>query len=103
VFLGLVPVVVLAGRLVVPSVRQLNRPDPGRSAILPAQPGARRARGLRTELSWASQHPSGTAAVTGGALALLGPPTVALPVLLAVLAGLGVLGAAVADRAATMG
>ena len=33
----------------------------------------------------------------------VGPPTVALPVLLAVLAGLGVLSAAVADRAATMG
>jgi hypothetical protein len=41
--------------------------------------------------------------VGGALLALLRSPAVALPVLLAVLAGLGALGAAIAPRAATMG
>jgi hypothetical protein len=39
----------------------------------------------------------------GALLALLGSPALALPVLLAMLAGLGVLGATVADRAAPTG
>jgi MFS family permease len=75
VFLGLVPVVVLAVGLVVPAVRRLDQPDRGRS------PTPRR-RGLVlaalcaalgvSALSWASQRPSAsTAAVAGAALVLL--------------------------------
>ncbi|HSL08527.1 MAG TPA: MFS transporter [Pseudonocardiaceae bacterium] len=77
VFLGLVPVVVLAVGLVVPSVRRLGRPDLGRSATL-RRPGlVLAALGAAigvSALSWASQRPSGTAAaVAGGALVLLVP------------------------------
>ncbi|MGH3944604.1 MAG: MFS transporter [Pseudonocardiaceae bacterium] len=77
VFLGLVPVVVLAVGLVVPSVRRLGPPDPGlstthrRRGLVLAALGA--AVGV-SALSWASQRPSGTAvAVAGGALVLLVP------------------------------
>ncbi|MGH3774489.1 MAG: MFS transporter [Pseudonocardiaceae bacterium] len=77
VFLGLVPVVVLAVGLVVPAVRRLGPPDPGLSAthrrrgLVLAALGA--AVGV-SALSWASQRPSGTAvAVAGGALLLLVP------------------------------
>lgn len=77
VFLGLVPVVVLAVGLVVPSVRRLEQPDPGRSTthrrpgLVLAALGA--AVGV-SALSWASQRPSYTAAaVAGGALVLLVP------------------------------
>ena len=77
VFLGLLPVVVLAVGLVVPSVRRLGRPDLGRSATL-RRPGlVLAALGAAigvSALSWASQRPSGTAAaVAGGALVLLVP------------------------------
>ncbi|MDQ2880322.1 MAG: MFS transporter [Actinomycetota bacterium] len=70
VFLGLVPVVVLAVGLVVPTVRLLGPPDPARS------PTARRpglvlaALGAAVgvcALSWAAQHPSGSAAAVAGA------------------------------------
>ncbi|MGQ0719671.1 MAG: MFS transporter [Pseudonocardiales bacterium] len=76
VFLGLVPVVVLAVGLVVPSVRWLEQPDPGRSThrrrgLVFAALGA--AVGV-SALSWASQRPSYTAAaVAVGALVLLVP------------------------------
>jgi MFS family permease len=77
VFLGLLPLVVLAIGLVIPAARQLARPERGRSPIP-------RRRGLVlaalcaavgvSALSWASQHPSGwTAGVAGAALGLLVP------------------------------
>ncbi len=77
VFLGLVPLVVLAVGLVVPSARRLGRPDLGRS-VTPRRRGLMLAAlgaavGV-SALSWASQRPSGTAAaVAGGALVLLVP------------------------------
>ncbi len=77
VFLGLVPVVVLAVGLVVPAARRLGRPDLGRSAtprrrgLVLAALGA--AVGV-SALSWAAQRPCGTAAaVAVGALVLLVP------------------------------
>ncbi len=77
VFLGLVPVVMLAIGLMVPAVRRLGQPDPGRNTTA-------RKRGLGfaalcaavavSALSWASQRPSvSTAAVAGMALVLLVP------------------------------
>jgi MFS family permease len=77
VFLGLVPVALLALGLVVPSMRRLGQPEPGRSSTP-------RRRGLVlaalcaavgvSALSWASQHPSALAAgVAGAALVLLVP------------------------------
>jgi MFS family permease len=77
VFFGLVPVVLLALGLVVPSMRRLGQPEPGRSSTP-------RRRGLVlaalcaavgvSALSWASQHPSALAAgVAGAALVLLAP------------------------------
>ncbi|MGH3844114.1 MAG: MFS transporter [Pseudonocardiaceae bacterium] len=77
VFLGLVPVVALAVGLVVPAVRQLGQPDPGRS-ITPSRPGLLLAAlgaaiGV-SALSWASQRPGAwAAAVAGTALVLLVP------------------------------
>jgi MFS family permease len=75
VFLGLVPVVVLAGSLVVPAVRQLGKPDPGRS-IRPRRGLVLAALGAAvgvSALSWASQRPSTGAVVAGAALVLLVP------------------------------
>jgi MFS family permease len=74
VFLGLVPVVVLALALIVPAARRLTRPvhpAPARPGLVAAAAGA--AAGV-TALSWAAQHPGGFgvgAAV--GALAVLVP------------------------------
>ncbi|MFZ0118094.1 MAG: MFS transporter [Pseudonocardiaceae bacterium] len=70
VFLGLVPVVVLAVGLVVPTVRQLGPPDPGRSTS-PRRPGLVLAAlcaavGVST-LTWATQRPSASAAAVAGA------------------------------------
>jgi MFS family permease len=74
VFLGLVPVVVLAVGLVVPAVRRLDQPEPGRSPLP-------RRRGLVlaalcaalgvSALSWASQHLSASAAAVAGASLVL--------------------------------
>jgi MFS family permease len=75
VFLGLVPVVVLAVSLVVPAVRQLGKPDPGRS-IRPRRGLVLAALGAAvgvSALSWASQRPSTGAVVAGAALVLLVP------------------------------
>jgi MFS family permease len=75
VFLGLVPVVVLAVSLVVPAVRQLGTPDPGRS-IRPRRGLVLAALGAAvgvSALSWASQRPSTGAVVAGAALVLLVP------------------------------
>lgn len=70
VFLGLVPVVVLAVGLVVPTVRQLGAPDPARSATA-RRPGlvlaALCAAVGVSALSWAAQRPSASAAAVGGA------------------------------------
>jgi MFS family permease len=69
VFLGLVPVVVLAIGLVVPAVRQLGQPDPGRGitarrrGLVVAALGA--AVGVST-LTWVSQRPSASAAAIAG-------------------------------------
>ena len=69
VFLGLVPVVVLAIGLVVPAVRQLGQPDPGRGitarrrGLMLAALGA--AVGVST-LTWVSQRPSASAAAIAG-------------------------------------
>ncbi|MGH3537712.1 MAG: MFS transporter [Pseudonocardiaceae bacterium] len=69
VFLGLVPVVVLAVGLVVPTVRRLGPPDPGRGStarrrgVVLAALGA--AAGV-SALSWAAQHPSASAAAVAG-------------------------------------
>ncbi|MGH3702306.1 MAG: MFS transporter [Pseudonocardiaceae bacterium] len=73
VFLGLVPVVVLAVGLVVPAVRRLGKPDPGRRTpprceLILAALGA--AVGV-SALSWAAQRPSAWAAAA--ALVLLVP------------------------------
>ncbi len=70
VFLGLVPVVVLAVGLIVPAVRRLGQPGPGRSATA-RRPGLMFAAlcaavGV-SALSWASQRPSTAAAVVAGA------------------------------------
>ena len=74
VFLGLVPVVVLALGLVVPAVRQLGQPDADRSSIP-------RRRGLVlaalcaavgvSALSWASQSSGSTAAAVAGVAVVL--------------------------------
>jgi MFS family permease len=77
VFLGLVPLVLLAVVLVVPAVRRLGPPDPGRG-VDPPRPGlVAAALGAATgvaALSWASQRVSGAAAlVAGAALVLLVP------------------------------
>jgi MFS family permease len=77
VFLGLVPVVLLALGLVVPSMRRLGQPEPSRNntprrrglvlAALCAAVGV-------SALSWAAQHPSTSAApVAGAALVLVVP------------------------------
>lgn len=82
VFLGLVPVVLLAVGLVVPTVRRLGRPEPRRGPVP-------RRRGLIlaalcaavgvSALSWASQRPSAAAAaVAVAALVLLVPSLRAL-------------------------
>ena len=69
VFLGLVPVVVLAVGLVVPTVRRLGPPDPGRDTrprrrgLVLAALGA--AAGV-CALSWAAQRPSVSAAAMAG-------------------------------------
>ena len=77
VFLGLVPVVVLAVALVVPAVRRLGKPNPGRGipprrglvfAALCAAVGV-------SALSWAAQRPSTGAAVVGGAALVLLVPS----------------------------
>jgi MFS family permease len=78
VFLGLMPVVVLAIGLVVPAVRRLEGPDPGRTTTTPRRRGlvfaALCAAVAVCALSWASQHPSASAAaVAGTALGLLVP------------------------------
>jgi MFS family permease len=74
VFLGLVPVVVLALVLVVPAARRLTRPDhpaPARPGLVAAAAGA--AAGV-TALSWAAQHPGALGAGAAvGALAVLVP------------------------------
>ncbi|MGH3786167.1 MAG: MFS transporter [Pseudonocardiaceae bacterium] len=77
VFLGLIPVVVLAVGLVVPGVRRLGRPDPG-STTSPRRHGlvlaALCAAVAVSALSWASQRPSASAvAVAAAALVLLVP------------------------------
>ena len=73
VFLGLVPVVVLALALVVPAARRLTPPDhpaPARPGLVAAAAGA--AAGV-TALSWAAQHPGALGAGAAvGALAVLG-------------------------------
>ncbi|MGH3783669.1 MAG: MFS transporter [Pseudonocardiaceae bacterium] len=70
VFLGLVPVVALAIGLVVPTVRLLGPPDPGRSTTA-RRPGlvlaALCAAVGVSALSWATQRPSASAAVVAGA------------------------------------
>lgn len=82
VFLGLVPVVVLALALVVPAARRLGAP-PGERDSAPGHPAATRrgvvagaagaAAGV-TALSWAAQHPTAVGAgVAVGALAVLVP------------------------------
>jgi MFS family permease len=83
VFLGLVPVVVLAVGLVVPTVRRLSPPDPGRDTtprrrgLVLAALGA--AAGV-CALSWAAQRPSASAAaVAGVALVALLASTRLLP------------------------
>ena len=74
VFLGLVPVVVLALVLVVPAARRLGRPEhPGRprSGLVLAAAGAA---GGVTALSWAAQRPTALGAVVAvAALAVLVP------------------------------
>ena len=74
VFLGLVPVVVLALALVVPAARRLTPPDhptPARPGLVAAAAGA--AAGV-TALSWAAQHPGALGAGAAvGALAVLVP------------------------------
>ena len=75
VFLGLVPVVVVALALVVPAARRLPaahpRPGPARRGLVPAAAGA--ALGL-SALSWAAQRPGALGAgVAAGALAVLVP------------------------------
>ncbi|NMH96226.1 MFS transporter [Pseudonocardia acidicola] len=78
VFLGLVPVVLLAVSLVLPAVRRLGPPDPGRVAT-PARRGlAAAALGAATgvsALSWASQHATVTAAVAAVAAVVLLVPS----------------------------
>ncbi|MGB8960699.1 MAG: MFS transporter [Pseudonocardiaceae bacterium] len=69
VFLGLVPVVVLAVGMVVPAVRRLGRPDPDRG-IAARRPGlvlaaVGAAVGVST-LTWVSQRPSASAAALAG-------------------------------------
>ncbi len=91
VFLGLVPVVLLAIGLIVPAARQLGRPQLGRPQLgrpLLGRPERRpvpRRRGLVlaalcaalavAALSWASQHPGATAAVVAGAALVLLVPS----------------------------
>ena len=69
VFLGLVPVVVLAVGLVVPTVRRLGPPDPVRDTK-PRQRGlvlaALGAAAGVSALSWAAQRPSASAAAVAG-------------------------------------
>jgi MFS family permease len=74
VFLGLLPVVVLAVGLVVPAVRRLGQPDPSRNTT-----PRRRGLGLAalcaaagvSALSWASQRPGASAAAMAGAALVL--------------------------------
>jgi MFS family permease len=79
VFLGLVPLVGLAVALVVPAVRKLGPPDPGRAAaarrpgLVPAAFAA--AVGV-SALSWAAQQPGALAAVIAGAAVVLLVPAV---------------------------
>ncbi|WP_245585653.1 MFS transporter [Pseudonocardia asaccharolytica] len=78
VFLGLVPVVLLAVALVAPAARRLGPPDPGR-----ATPPARRGFALAavgaaagvSALSWASQQTSTLAAVVAAGAAVLLVPS----------------------------
>jgi MFS family permease len=77
VFLGLVPVVVLAVGLVVPAVRRCGKPDPDRSITLRRRGLVLAALGAAmgvSALTWASQRPSASAAaVAGVALVALVP------------------------------
>jgi MFS family permease len=79
VFLGLVPLVGLAVALVVPAVRKLGPPDPGRApaarrpGLVPAALAA--AVGV-SALSWAAQQPGALAAVVAGAAVVLLVPAV---------------------------
>jgi MFS family permease len=74
VFLGLVPVVVVALALVVPAARRLDAPEQpsgSRAGLVPAATGA--AAGV-TALSWAAQHPTLLGAgIAAAALAVLVP------------------------------
>ncbi|QJY44883.1 MFS transporter [Pseudonocardia broussonetiae] len=79
VFLGLVPFVVLAVALVVPAVRRLGPPDPGRAAAQ-ARPGlvpaaAAAAVGV-SGLSWAAQQEGAAGAVVAAVAVLLLVPAV---------------------------
>jgi MFS family permease len=77
VFLGLVPFVLVATALVVPAVRQLGPPEPGRPDAVPRRgvvPAAFAAAAGVAALSWASQHASVLAAVVAaGAVVAIVP------------------------------
>jgi MFS family permease len=79
VFLGLVPFVGLAVALVVPAVRKLGPPDPGRAAAT-RRPGlvlaALAAAVGVSALGWAAQQPGALAAVVAGVAVVLLVPAV---------------------------
>jgi len=69
VFLGLVPVVVLAVGLVVPAVRRCGKPDPDRGITVRRRGVVLAALGAAvgvSALTWASQRPSASAAAVAG-------------------------------------
>ncbi|MHA6794074.1 MFS transporter [Pseudonocardia bannensis] len=78
VFLGLVPVVLLAVALVLPAVRRLGPPDPARQTT-PARRGlvaaALGAAAGVSALSWAAQHTTVAAAIVAGAAVVLLVPS----------------------------